>query len=266
MTLYLYHMNGKMSTTKENVIWEEKNLIEPEKNYSNNNVVEPKDITNEIKNVSTKKVWIDIGKVSGIYKIVNKINGKYYVGSSNDLFYRIKHRHFNSLLKNTHPNKYLQNAWNKYGSDNFQFIIVEYVEPQKLLVIEQMYLDKAKINNDSYNLSFDSTKVEMTIETRKKIGNSHRGKFGELASHYGMFHTDETKNLIKQKTIENTPRGKLHPLYDHRIYKFYNRQTNETFIGTQNEFYKRYKLTQSKVNLVVNGIRKSHKNWLLMNK
>ena len=179
MTLYVYHMNGEMAIIKD-VIWEEKNLIKLETNCLNNNVIEPKDITKETKNVLTKKVWNVTGKVSGIYKIINKINGKYYVGSSNDLFYRIKNRHLNSLLKNKHPNKYLQNAWNKYGKDNFEFVIAEYIEPHKLLIVEQRYLDKAKINKDSYNLSFDSTKVEMTNEIRKKIGDSHRGKFGKL--------------------------------------------------------------------------------------
>jgi hypothetical protein len=46
-------------------------------------------------------------KISGIYKIINKINNKYYVGSSK------------------HINPHLQNAWNKYGQNNFDFVITE---------------------------------------------------------------------------------------------------------------------------------------------
>ena len=55
---------------------------------------------------------------SGIYKILNKSNGKCYIGSSCNLNKR-KYQHFNSLMKNKHYNLYLQKSFNKYGKDNF---------------------------------------------------------------------------------------------------------------------------------------------------
>lgn len=54
----------------------------------------------------------------GIYKIVNKATGKCYVGQSQRVKKRIK-EHFRLLRWNKHPNKHLQNSWNKYGADNF---------------------------------------------------------------------------------------------------------------------------------------------------
>src|SRR3989304_1436717 len=63
-------------------------------------------------------------KISGIYKIINKTNGKYYVGSSNDIIGRW-FTHKSQLNRNNHCNPHLQRAWNKYGKDNFEFIIVE---------------------------------------------------------------------------------------------------------------------------------------------
>ena len=86
---------------------------------------------------------------SGIYKIVNLQTGKYYVGSTKD-FKRRKQTHFSRLKNNTHTNKHLQNAYNKYGVGNFKFEIIEYVEEKLLLDIEQSYLDSSKTNN-TYN-------------------------------------------------------------------------------------------------------------------
>ena len=60
---------------------------------------------------------------SGIYKIENLINGKIYIGSSVDLLGR-KNAHFSQLNRNIHGNKKLQNSFNKYGKDNFNFKIL----------------------------------------------------------------------------------------------------------------------------------------------
>ena len=209
-------------------------------------------------------IFIHRMKTSGIYKIYNLIDSKCYIGSSNNIVQRW-YRHKSSLRKNNHWNPHLQNAWNKYGEESFDFVVAEECLEPNLLILEQKYLDVAKIEKEKYyNSSFDATKVEMTDDIRRKIGNSHRGKFGKLASHYGVYHTNETKKLISKRTTENTPRDKKHPNYDHSIHKFYNRKTNETFEGTQRELILRYNLRQSKVNCVVNKIRISHKNWILI--
>lgn len=82
---------------------------------------------------------------SGIYKITNLQTGKYYVGSTKD-FKRRKQTHFSRLKCNSHTNKHLQNAYNKYGFDNFKFEIIEYVKEELLLDIEQSYLDNFEIS------------------------------------------------------------------------------------------------------------------------
>ena len=62
-------------------------------------------------------------KTSGIYKIVNKINGKYYVGSSKNIPVRWSD-HKETLNKSSHYNVHLQRSWKKYGNHNFEFVIV----------------------------------------------------------------------------------------------------------------------------------------------
>ncbi len=44
---------------------------------------------------------------SGIYKITNNINGKIYVGQSENVYKR-KAQHFTALRRNTHENKQMQ--------------------------------------------------------------------------------------------------------------------------------------------------------------
>lgn len=56
--------------------------------------------------------------VCGIYKLVNKVTRQCYVGQSQRCKKRIK-EHFRLLRWNKHTNPHLQNAYNKYGADNF---------------------------------------------------------------------------------------------------------------------------------------------------
>lgn len=62
--------------------------------------------------------------ISGIYKIVNLKNGKFYLGSSKN----IKRRwsiHKSSLKHNKHHCTYLQRSWNKHGGQNFTFEVIK---------------------------------------------------------------------------------------------------------------------------------------------
>jgi group I intron endonuclease len=65
-----------------------------------------------------------LGGLSGVYLIVNTINGNSYVGSSAYLVRRLTH-HFYGHCSNPH----LQHAFNKYGLNNFYLIILAIVPP-----------------------------------------------------------------------------------------------------------------------------------------
>lgn len=86
---------------------------------------------------------------SGVYMIKNTLNEKKYIGSSINIKRRL-YDHFHKLTKNTHHNKHLQAAWNKYGEKHFAFQVLETCEPIKdtILFLEQKYLDlKPEYNN-----------------------------------------------------------------------------------------------------------------------
>ena len=115
---------------------------------------------------------------SGIYKIEILIEAKVYVGSAKNIEKR-KKEHFNALKNNTHKNKHLQNAWNKYGEKNFQFSVLEYVEPTLLITREQYYMDLYK--------SYD-----------RKLGYNIAPKAGNTL---GIVPSEETKEKIRKKLI-----------------------------------------------------------------
>jgi hypothetical protein len=60
--------------------------------------------------------------------------------------------------------------------------------------------------------------------------------------------------------------GKLGPHYDHTIYSFKNKNTNEVVTSTQRELIDNYQLDNGHVSRLVNGQRKSHKGWILIDK
>jgi group I intron endonuclease len=93
---------------------------------------------------------------SYIYKILNKVNGKFYIGSTNN-FENRKSSHISKLVRGIHDNQHLQNAWNKYSEDNFDFIILERVPRKDQFKIEQKYLNELKpFKDNGYNIALDA--------------------------------------------------------------------------------------------------------------
>ena len=235
-------------------------------------------------------------KISGIYKIVNKVNGKYYVGSSKNIQNRCR-SHFNYLRKNKHPNDYLQKSWNKHGENNFKYIVVEKCKLEDRLIIEQKYLHIAKQNKDkTYNLNFKSVGgPDFNEYSINKIRNSKLGNknpmFGKHCQNFGKHLSDETKKRISEskKIIysvkENNPfYGKHHsdetklkmsnlkkgkyigcnnPSYKNTTYNFINIKTNERFNGTSYEFKTKYKITPSQASYLTTGKKEKIGNWII---
>jgi len=148
-------------------------------------------------------IFISMNKISGIYKIINKTNGKYYVGRAKNIVGRRWREHLIELIKNNHYNYHLQKSWNKYGKENFDFVIVEEIPSDRLVMTEQKYLDIAKMEKEKcYNTSFIADGVEFTNEVRKKISDKLMGNKN------GMGH-EVTEDM--RKRISESQRGKKCP-------------------------------------------------------
>jgi group I intron endonuclease len=134
----------------------------------------------------------------GIYRIKNNINEKCYYGSSKNIEKRWK-THLNQLINGKHINCILQNAWNKYGKDNFIFEIVEECELENLFETEQKYIDTCGDYNIGLkasggdNISKNPNK-EMIIENIKKGSKLWRDSL-----------TDEEKKERFSKPLDKNP-------------------------------------------------------------
>lgn len=101
---------------------------------------------------------------TGIYKITNQINGKFYVGSSKDLSRR-KKDHFRLLKKGTNHSILLQRAVNKYGIDNFIFEVIVECSEELLFTIEQKLVDDLK---PEYNIAIQDVSVPIGLPYKDK--------------------------------------------------------------------------------------------------
>lgn len=97
----------------------------------------------------------DLPRSPGIYLIRNQRSGKVYVGSAVNIRLRIM-VHRSRLVKGTHPNAKLLNAWRKYGPDAFTVVVICLVTDKENLANEeqkQIDLFNAADRTAGYNLN-----------------------------------------------------------------------------------------------------------------
>lgn len=86
----------------------------------------------------------------GIYKIENKINGKVYIGQSNNIFRRWM-EHQRELIYGVHHSRKLQADFNKYGITAFLFEVLIECKKDDLYKFEGFYCEKYKALTEGYN-------------------------------------------------------------------------------------------------------------------
>lgn len=177
--------------------------------------------------VEKNKIYIKGAKTvidnwSGVYLIQNIINGKCYVGSS----YNIRKRlfwHSNMLENNNHPNKKLQNSYNKHSKINFIFIPLLNCPKEYNHILEQWVMDKSDYNC-WYNIAKDCLKpnrgLKLTQEQKDKISDCNKGKKWN----------DKQKQNLKNRLLDIKQQD-LESFKNKRLNNFKNKGVNE---GSQN--------------------------------
>lgn len=174
--------------------------------------------------------------ISGIYRIVNKVNGKCYIGSTKNLHHRWSvHKHRLSL--NQHHSIILQRAWNKYGQINFKIELIEVVSPKNLLQKEQEFIDKLK---PAYNVGSvgggDNVSQHPNLDQiRKKHSENSKARWANMTpSEY-----QNTCNAVRGSKNPNWKGGVSSPecpcgkvlLYGHKLCSYCAK------LGDRNPFF-----------------------------
>lgn len=150
---------------------------------------------------------------SGIYKIVNLVNDKCYIGSAKNLETR-KEAHFKKLSRGVHPNPHLQAAFSKYGKECFSFTTIKLCPVNELIKIEQCYIDQHD-RGKLYNIRMVATSnlgLKASEETRRKMSESAKARgfteehkqniskaqIGRISPMRGRSHSEETKRKIRE--------------------------------------------------------------------
>lgn len=133
----------------------------------------------------------NIYKRYGIYGIRNKINNKIYVGKTMQSFGDRWDCHKAQLKGGYHDNPHLQRSWNKYGEENFEFIVlIDCNNNEDLETVNQLEINE--------------------IQKYKQLGlsyNIHNG--GDGGMFLGKHLSEETKRKIGEKNRQNMLGKKL---------------------------------------------------------
>lgn len=115
--------------------------------------------------------------VAGVYSITCKVNGRQYIGSSDDIPSRWR-VHRARLNSGKHPAKLLLEDWRQYGTDKFTFAII-YRIPQvmvedELIALEQKYLDQLQPVYNVNKTAGDSTGFKHSEDAKRKMREAKR--------------------------------------------------------------------------------------------
>lgn len=197
--------------------------------------------------------------LTGVYKIYNeKHENVFYIGSTSisynkyiyrNGFYNRWYTHLRSLIKNKHHSKYLQKVFNKYGSENFKFEIIEICEPEKCIEKEQYWIDFYKKSYKLYNTNEKANSVlgyKHTKESKLKISKSHKGK--KLTEEHIFNRTNAQKGRKKKKYISPGKYKKIICIEDNLEFKCVTDAANY------------YKVCISSISSILKGKYKKLKN------
>lgn len=158
--------------------------------------------------------------VQVIYKIINLVNDKFYVGSTVNK--KVRFRQHRKLLRgNRHHCKHLQAAWNKYGEEKFDFVVMEDV-PQGLSLqdVENRWLREHVGKPYCYNSGYSSEAPwrnapahvtpnfgrPVTPEQKAQISQTLKDFYAENYFNHprvGKTHSEETKAKISASKKAN---------------------------------------------------------------
>jgi group I intron endonuclease len=153
----------------------------------------------EIKHLVEKSHRVAKEKPFGvIYKAINTINKKVYIGQTTRCFDRRKKQHIISSKNGSKVKFHL--AINKYGEENFCWeILCDCYDLKQLNIMEEFYIWKLNSTNKEYgyNIKFGGGNFKLSQETKNKIGEKSKGRRHSYESRIKMSESRRGENHFR---------------------------------------------------------------------
>lgn len=140
-----------------------------------------------ISSENKQKYFSEKKKGGIVYKITNEIDGKFYIGSTNNLVKRY-YTHIYDMRSNRSTCIKLIRAVNKYGEKNFRFEIICECSTEEILKTEQEYIDNLKPHYNVAKIAGSNLGIKRTQETKFKKSISQKEKWKDES--YRLKHLD----------------------------------------------------------------------------
>ncbi|WPH22298.1 GIY-YIG nuclease family protein [Variovorax paradoxus] len=140
-------------------------------------------------------------KVRCVYQIRNLVNGRCYIGSTENFTQR-KWRHFYDLGRGEHRSRFMQRDFSKCGRAAFVIEVVEQVDAtQDLLAREQHWLDTSRPHYNSAKVAGSVVGVRRSPESVRRNRERNAG-FGNGNSRITAAQAEEVRMLIAEMTTK----------------------------------------------------------------
>lgn len=125
-----------------------------------------------------------------VYRIRNKINGHYYIGSTSRFASRMYH-HRSRLRAHKHSSPILQRAYDKYGEAAFICDVLEKCEIRVLIHREQRLLSTLKPRYNASRIAGPKTRLGMksSAEHKRRMSQALMGRISPMkGKHFSREH------------------------------------------------------------------------------
>lgn len=182
---------------------------------------------------------------SGIYKILNSVTNKCYIGSAIHIGNRFK-SHKKKLKAGSHPNKHLQSAYNLVGLEAFVFSVLETCSAEVLLEREKYWIEwtlcyKPEYGYNKRKIPNSNLGMKHSEETKAKMAKAQLGHSRKTRPR-----TEEERKAISErnKGIPKPHRNKIK--YPHGYYCQCTEECKEIKRKARRESYHKNKTVKSK--------------------
>jgi group I intron endonuclease len=202
---------------------------------------------------------------SGIYKLINQTNGRFYIGSSANIEQRVK-KHFRLLRQHKHENNYMQNDYTKTGG-HFTFVVLveEIMENARLNKETELLQQLHDQQNTCYNIN-KTTFITGRVKTPEGL---EKIKVTASANAKKLWQNPEFRQNQQRMTASSAWRDAQKKGVQRTNVKTYNvillSPTGKEIVIEQNlhSFAKQVGLASSGVYGLVSGRYKHVKGWQL---